>query len=137
MGVTTTATAAFTVDEWDEVDRRTHGDAAISVARLAKTFTGDVVGVSRVDLLGVTAADERSRAYVALETFDVTVDGRAGTFVLVHHGIQGGANESGSWTIAPGSGSGELAGMAGTAQLTRHEDGSHDLVLEYSLSVEA
>lgn len=136
-GVTLTANATFTIEGWEEVDARTHGDAQVGLARLEKAFTGDIVGMSRVDMLGVTAADEASRAYVALETFEVELDGRPGTFVLVHHGIQGGANEGASWTIAPGSGSGELAGIAGTAQLTRHDDGSHTFTLEYSLGAEA
>ncbi|MCW2926044.1 MAG: hypothetical protein JWM86_12 [Thermoleophilia bacterium] len=137
MGVTTTATATFVIDSWEERDARTHGGAAVGRAELAKTFSGDIVGTSRVDMLGVTAEDEQSRAYVALEEFDVAVDGRAGTFVLVHHGIMGGTNDGGSWTIAPGSGSGELSGISGTAQLVRHDDGSHELVLEYSLGPEA
>ena len=137
MGVTLSASATFVVDEWEPVDARSHGDAQVGHARLRKTFSGDITGTSRVDMLAATAADQQSRAYVAMEEFDVVVDGHAGTFVLMHLGIQGGANEAASWTIAPGSGSGELAGIAGTAQLERHEDGTHTFVLEYSLGPEA
>lgn len=137
MGVTLTATASFTVEDWEPVDARTHGTAQVGHARLRKTFTGEVEGSSRVEMLAATAADGQSRGYVAMEELDVTVDGHAGTFVLMHHGIQGGPNEGASWTIAPGSGSGDLAGIAGTAQLAKQEDGSHTFVLEYSLGPEA
>lgn len=137
MGVTLTATASFTVDEWEPVDARSHGTAQVGHARLHKTFAGDIVGASIVNMLAATAGDQESRAYVAMEEFDVAVDGRAGTFVLMHHGIQGGANDGASWTIAPGSGAGELEGIAGTAQLSQGDDGSHSLVLEYALGPEA
>lgn len=137
MGATLTATASFTVEEWEPVDARSHGEAQVGHARLRKRFTGDIVGTSRVDMLAVTAADEQSRAYVGMEEFDVTVDGHSGTFVLMHLGIQGGANDGASWTVAPGSGSGDLAGIAGTAQIVQDEDGAHELVLEYSLGPEA
>ena len=35
-----------------------------------------------------------------------------------------------TWTVLPGSGTGELAGVRGEGQITRHEDGSHTYWLE-------
>ncbi|MCW2921415.1 MAG: hypothetical protein JWL76_1289 [Thermoleophilia bacterium] len=130
------ATATFTVDTWDQVESHEHGTASVGHARLAKTFAGDLEGSSRVEMLAVTAADETSRAYVAMEEFDVAVHGKAGTFVVVHHGVQGGGADAAGWTVAPGSGSGELDGIAGTATLDRGDDGTHTFTLEYTLGAE-
>jgi len=55
MDTTMKATARFVTDDWAEIDSRQHGDAAVGHARLSKTFTGDIVGTSRVDMLGPEA----------------------------------------------------------------------------------
>jgi hypothetical protein len=35
--------------------------------------------------------------------------------------------------VLSGSGTGEMAGLSGTAEITRHDDGSHTFTLEYTL----
>ena len=94
---------------------------------IAKTFTGAVEGTSTVEML--TASNATSRAYVAFERLDVSVDGRKGALVL-HHS----ADDSGlTLKILTGSGSGELTGISGTARIEIDEEKNHHFTLTYDL----
>ncbi len=109
------------------------GEAAQSHGRygLTKTWTGGMAGASAGELLGTL--QEGSGAYVAIERFTGVLDGRRGSFSLVHRGqmIAGGTPDI-SVTVAPGTGEGELSGITGTMTLVL-EGGRHDYVLNYRL----
>lgn len=75
---------------------------------------------------------ETSRAYVAMERFDGTLDGRRGTFILQHLGTMTRAGQSLTITVVPDSGTGELAGLEGTL-LVEITDGEHFYDFEYTL----
>ncbi|MGW3962544.1 DUF3224 domain-containing protein [Amycolatopsis sp. NPDC005003] len=125
--MTSTATASFTVDQWEP--QATDEAAGTEFARvaIAKTFTGAVEGTSTVELL--SASNATSRAYVAFERLEVSVDGRKGGFVL-HHS----ADDSGlTLKILTGSGFGELTGIAGTASIEIDEEKNHLFTLTYTL----
>ena len=98
---------------------------------LAKTFHGDLMGTGAGEMLGVLGAD-RSGAYVALDRVHGVIDGREGAFTLVHRGLMDQGAQELLITIVPGSGAGELTGIAGVFHLTI-EDGVHRYDLEYSL----
>ncbi|KDN19213.1 DUF3224 domain-containing protein [Amycolatopsis rifamycinica] len=124
--MTSTATASFTVDQWEP--QATDEFAGTEFARVAitKTFTGAVEGTSKVELLSATNA--ASRAYVAFERLEVSVDGRKGSFVLHHT-----ADDSGlALKILTGSGAGELTGISGTANI-EIEGEEHRFTLAYTL----
>lgn len=122
------ATAAFTVDNWEpqSSEEDTPGAQFARVA-ISKTFTGEVEGTSTVEML--TAVSEVSRAYVGFERLDVAVQGRKGTFVLHHSASDAGM----SLTVLTGSGTGELAGINGTAAITQDDAGAHTFTLTYEL----
>jgi len=124
--MTSTATASFTVDQWEPQATEEFGDNELTRVAIAKTFTGAVEGTSKVELLAVN--NSTSRAYVAFERLEVSVDGRKGSFVLHHT-----ADESGmALKILTGSGAGELTGISGTANI--EIDGEdHHLTLAYTL----
>ena len=125
--MTSTATASFVLDKWEP--QATDEAAGTEFARvaIAKTFTGAVEGTSTVEML--TASNATSRAYVAFERLDVSVDGRKGAFVL-HHS----ADDSGlTLKILTGSGSGELTGISGTARIEIDEEKNHHFTLTYDL----
>lgn len=98
---------------------------------LAKTFHGDLVGTAAGEMLA-TMSPERSGAYVALDRVRGVIDGREGAFTLVHRGLMERGAQELLITIAPGSGMGALAGIAGVFHLTV-ADGVHRYDLEYSL----
>jgi hypothetical protein len=98
---------------------------------LAKTFHGDLTGTAAGEMLA-TMSPERSGAYVALDRVRGVLDGREGAFTLVHRGLMDRGAQELLITIAPGSGAGKLAGIAGVFHLTI-ADGVHHYDLEYSL----
>lgn len=125
--MTSSATASFVLDEWDPQATDEAGGNEFARVVIAKTFTGAVEGTSTVEML--TASNAASRAYVAFERLSVSVDGRKGGFVL-HHS----ADESGPvLRILTGSGSGELAGISGSASIGIDEEKNHTFTLTYGL----
>ncbi|MHB8488055.1 MAG: DUF3224 domain-containing protein [Candidatus Dormibacteria bacterium] len=105
---------------------------------LAKTFSGAIEGTSTVEMLYTrTPGDPGSyegAGYVALELILGSVDGRHGSFALLHISTVAGSEPPLSrYLISPGSGTGDLAGMSGVGLITIDADGSHTLHLDYEL----
>ena len=72
--------------------------------------------------------------YVAMESFEGSVDGRAGAFNFAHSATTTGANrEAEYFAIVPSSGTGALAGIRGTGGLEIEADGTHRIWFEYEL----
>ena len=71
-----------------------------------------------------------SEAYVAIEYFAGSVDGKSGSFVLQHRGIVNRGDAQLSVTIVPDSGTGELAGISGPLEID-NDEGHHSYVLDY------
>lgn len=108
--------------------------AVEGIGRLAinKTWTGDLVGTSKGQMLGSSNADQTTGGYVAMEVFTDTLNGKKGSFALQHHGTMGGGKYDINVEVVPGSGSGELKGIAGKLKIII-ADGKHSYELEYSL----
>jgi hypothetical protein len=128
------ATATFDIDSWDQQPYDENEGATLSRVRLTKTFHGDLEGNSTADLLMAGSPDQSSRVYVGLERLAVSLHGRSGTFVLHHTAIGAPDMQSVAWTVVPGMGTGELAGLRGHAQITNEPDGGHTFTLDYELS---
>lgn len=101
---------------------------------LAKTFHGGIAGTGEGEMLA-TMAPGQSGAYVALERVRGSIDGRTGTFMLVHRGLMDRGAQDLLITVVPGSGTGELEGLNGVFHLTI-EGGEHRYVLDYTLPTE-
>lgn len=122
------ARGAFTVDTQVATPAEWHG-GAMSHTRLVKTFTGEMAGSGVVESIMLKIDDGGPAAYVGLELIDCTLEHRRGTFVLLHSATARGSEQAGSWTIVPGSGTGELHDIRGRFQIL--ED--HAFVLDYDL----
>jgi hypothetical protein len=122
------ANSAFKIDRQDATPAAWEG-GNISRTRWAKTFTGQLTGSSVVEAVMLKLDDAGPAAYVGLERIACTLDGRLGTFVLLHACTAAGDDHSTSWTIVPGSGTGELAGIRGHGEIKPN----HDFVLHYDL----
>ena len=59
-----------------------------------KEFSGDMVGTSEVQMIAAFTGTPGSAAYVAIEHFAGSVDGKSGSFVLQHSGVRTGATPS-------------------------------------------
>ena len=109
------------------------GDPTIGRLSLDKTWSGDLSGTSKGQMLGSQSETEKgSGGYVAMERFTGTLNGKRGSFSLQHHGTMVGGKFEINVYVVPGTGSGELAGISGTLKIII-EGGKHFYEFEYSL----
>ncbi|MFZ5749317.1 MAG: DUF3224 domain-containing protein [Pseudomonadota bacterium] len=123
-----TATGTFDVDLTPEAD----ADGGIATLRIAKTFHGDLDGTSTGRMLAVMTDIDGSAGYVAMERVTATLASRKGGFALQHSGTMDRGAQSLSIAVVPDSGTGALAGIAGTMTI-RVEGGTHFYSLRYTL----
>lgn len=127
------ATATFTIESFQRADPYfSEGPVAFARASIRKRFTGEIEGTGAVEMMSANGSDGPA-AYVALEHLAVALHGRVGSFALLHRGITTATGREGSWEIVPGTGQGDLIGIAGRGQITMAEDKTHTLVLEYEV----
>lgn len=111
------------------------GDATIGRLSLAKTFSGDLEGISKGQMLGSESeAVKGSGGYVAMERFAGTLGGKKGSFILQHIGTMQGGKFDLNVMVVPDSGSGELTGISGACKIIIEGD-KHLYEFEYSLPV--
>ena len=129
--VTMRATADFVLDTFDNEPPYDPRDGVpLARAYIQKTFTGEIEAESTVEMLSARP-DTGGAGYVAIERISGTVDGREGSFVLLHIGTMGGGEQWAKWPIVPGSGTGELEGIRGEGKIDIDEDGGHHFTLDY------
>ncbi len=114
------------------------GEAAGPFGRflLDKTYHGALDAISRGQMLAFRTEAEGSGGYTALEQVTGTLNGRRGSFVLLHHGLMV-HGETTDWgvTVVPDSGTGELTGLTGTMEIVI-ADGVHGYTFHYALGGE-
>jgi len=110
------------------------GAAEAGLGRLSidKRFSGDIEGTSKGQMLSAGTAVPDSAGYVAIELVTGTLHGRSGSFVLQHSGTMSRGAGQLSITVVPDSGTGELAGLAGSMTLSI-AGGVHSYELTYTL----
>ena len=111
-------------------------DGALPTARMAmtKTFSGGMTGTATGTMLSAgTPGAGKAAAYVAIDQFSGSVDGKAGGFLLLHRAtIDTAGRQDMAIVIAPDTGTGALAGIAGTLAITI-TGGVHHYDLTYTL----
>ena len=108
--------------------------AATSIGRysLDKTYLGDLEAASAGEMLGAGHPATGTAGYVAIEHVTGKLHGKTGSFALQHFGtMQGGAFDL-NVRVVPGSGTGDLEGIAGTLTIII-AGGKHSYKLEYTL----
>jgi len=107
------------------------GDPTIGRLSLDKTFSGDLTGTGKGQMLGIGTEIKDSGGYVAAERINGSLDGKKGTFALQHTGTMQGGKYEMLITVVPDSGTGELAGITGKMKIII-ENGKHFYEFEYS-----
>lgn len=109
-----TIEATFEIIDFDEAvyDEPAEGGKLTRVT-IRKRYQGVIDGTGVAEVLTVQGA--AGGGYVASERIDGTLDGRQGTFVIQHHGLADGDEQSSDGHIIPGSGTGGLGGISGRA----------------------
>jgi hypothetical protein len=128
------ARSSFTLDTFERDEPYTSLEGvAYARSSIEKTFHGDFEGSSTVEMLSVVGS-AGGAGYVGLETVRGTLDGRTGTFGILHVGTMTPDGQWARWPISPGSGTGGFEGMAGEGRIEIAEDGSHTLHLDYDFA---
>jgi hypothetical protein len=106
--------------------------AQIERLSIDKKYHGDVQGTSTGQMQAIRD-DRDTGAYVALEKVVASLQGRSGTFMLMHYGYMS-QGAVGRWLveIVPDSGTGELVGLSGTMKIIQ-KDEKHYYEIEYAL----
>jgi hypothetical protein len=133
----THASATFTVADFAPAGVRSspiETALPVSVATMTKQFDGEIRGRSAT--LFTAAYDESADTgtYLAMESFQGTVQGRSGSFNFAHSATtcgEGRRNEF--FLVVPGSGTNELAGISGSGAVAIDADGTHRIWLDYDL----
>jgi Protein of unknown function (DUF3224) len=127
------AHARFAIKSWDE---KPYGEGEglpkMTRAAVAKAFTGDIAGDGHVEYLMVYRSDGRA-TFVGLERVVGTVAGKAGSFVLQRTGMFENGEAKESYSVVPGTGTGELSGLRGEGTSSVGHGMEHPFVLNYEL----
>lgn len=84
---------------------------------LDKKFHGDLSGSSLGQMVASGDPSSGSGGYVALEKVTGTLNGKTGTFVLMHNGTMTPQAMEMRISVVPNSGTGELTGIDGTFRI--------------------
>jgi hypothetical protein len=134
-GVTMHATGTFAVKIVPAVASALGQEAGLGSMTIDKTFSGDLEGTSKGEMLTGSTESTGSMAYVAMERVTGKLKGRSGSFLLMHNASMLKTDpKSGGMqiTVVPHSGTDELTGLSGKMTITI-EGGKHSYDVEYEL----
>jgi hypothetical protein len=129
-------TGEFEVKMQPEAMSAVAADTGIGRMSLDKQYHGALQASGKGEMLAYMDRALGSGAYVAMELVRGTLDGRDGGFLLHHTGVMTRAAPGLAVKVVPDSGSGELAGLAGTLNI-RIEGGKHYYDFDYTLEAVA
>ncbi len=115
------------------VDLEAQDDAEAPAGRMLirKEYFGDLEG-SGIGQMISKRTTNGTAAYTAIEEFEGSLNGKKGSFTLVHHGVMSPSGQSLEIYILEGSGGGDLAALSGTMKIEQ-SDGEHSYLLEFQL----
>lgn len=128
-----TATAWFAIKAWDEKPYSEGKDLPrLTRASVKKTFTGDIEGEGHVEYLMMYRSDGTA-TFVGLERVVGRIAGKTGTWVLQRIGVFENGQAKESYSVVPGSATGELAGLVGEGTTAVGHGMEHPFTLTYEL----
>ncbi len=108
-------------------------DPALGRMSIDKTFSGDLQGTSKGEMLTAGSPAKGSAGYVAIEQVDATLHGRRGTFALQHSATMNRGAQQLAISVVPDSATGELAGLCGSLAIDI-VDGKHFYTFDYTMA---
>lgn len=128
------ATASCKGLSWDEAAQdEAPGEHKLTAVHARNRYSGDWEGEGVLHLLMVYVGDSAVH-YTGLERVTGRLAGKRGSFVLRHDGIFEGGLAKTAWTVVPGSGTGELAGLSGKGGFTSGHAEESPVTLEYAFA---
>jgi hypothetical protein len=127
------ANARFAITAWDEKPySEGQGQPKLTRASVTKTYTGDIEGEGQVEYLMMYRSDG-SATFVGLERVVGRIGGRAGSFVLQRTGMFESGQAKESYSVIPGSATGDLEGLVGDGASAVGHGMEHPFTLSYEL----
>jgi len=110
---TTSAKGTFKATSWDEGPyAELDGAPGLTHARVSNAYTGDIAGEGTAESLMFYGA-RAVATYVGFERVVGRLGGRSGSFVLRSTGTWEEGTATTTWSVVPGSGTGDLEGLRG------------------------
>ena len=129
-----TANSRFAIKTWDEKPYSEGPDQPrLTRATVTKTFTGDIDGDGHVEYLMMYRGDG-SATFVGLERIVGRMGDKSGSFVLQRLGVFEGGLAKESYSVIPGSGTGDLQGLRGDGSSAVGHGTEHPFTLVYELA---
>lgn len=128
----TTVSGTFDVSTRPEPPFSTEDGVLLGRMEFDKVFQGALDATSVVYMTYARTPVDSSAGYVAVERIVGSVEGRAGSFVVLHTGLMNEGDLSLEVPIVPKSGTGELVGITGSMTI-EESDGEHIYALSYRL----
>ncbi len=127
------ANARFAIKSWDEKPYSEGQDRPkLTRASIIKTYTGDIDGEGHVEYLMMYRGDG-SATFVGLEQIVGQIAGKSGTFVLQRTGMFENGQAKESYSVIPGSATGDLRGLLGDGISAVGHGMEHPFSLTYEL----
>jgi hypothetical protein len=112
--MTARAEGTFKVASWEEdTYQDLAGQEKLTKARMGFRLTGDLAGDLVSDSF-MYYREDGTAEYTGLQRFTGQIAGRSGTCVMITDGGYDGGEARSSWRVIPGSGTEDLAGLAGS-----------------------
>lgn len=128
------ANARFAIKSWDEKPfSEGQGLPKLTRAAVSKTFSGDIEGDGQVEYLMMYRTDGTA-SIVGLERVVGTIGGKTGSFVLQRTGVFEGGQAKESYSVIPGSATGQLQGLVGEGSSSVGHGMEHPFTLSYELA---
>jgi uncharacterized protein DUF3224 len=130
----TTAKGSFELASWEEETWEEEDDGSkLTRAVVTQTFRGDLEGDGAVQWL-MSYRPDGTASFVGLQRVRGVVGDRKGRFVLETSGSFDGTAATWTGTVVPGSGTGELGGLTGTATFAAPHGPTADFEFDYELA---
>ena len=117
--------SSIDVIDFQKFDIASHNDGSVLVSTvLTEKFSGAIEGTGVADHIRLLHSDGTGIS-TGIERIEGSVDGRRGSFILTAYGRNLSATKvTGTWTVQPGSGTADLAGLRGRGSYTATADSS-------------
>jgi hypothetical protein len=132
LTVVQTVTGTFELSMSAQPPMHDADGVTITTITVDKRFAGPLRADGRVHMISATTPITDSAGYVAIERITGSLDGRSGSFLVVHTGLLDRGQPTLAVSIVPDSGTGELTGIRGRMTIDAAE-GTHVYALTYEI----
>lgn len=123
----------FKIQSWDEnAYKEAEGETGQSRAEITQVYEGVLQGEASLQYLMVYRPDNTA-VFTGVERFSGSIEGRTGSFVMIHNGKFETGTATSKWCIVSGSATGDLEGIEGSGSFSAEHGGTAEYTIEYAL----